>query len=106
MTHTIVRNGRVAAEFRARQVRNFPRAGRTELDGVIYSEYDRNGIPVAAGNAVHAVYYTERKDADLIATATPPPTRAIKPGDGSRLPTESVVRVSADCLPKKGHFHR
>ena len=65
VTHTIVRNGRVAAEFRARQVRNFPRAGRTELDEVIYSEYDRNGILATAGNADRAVYYTARKDAEV-----------------------------------------
>ena len=65
VTHTIVRNGRVAAEFRARQVRNFPRAGRTELYDVIYSEYDRNGILVTAGNADRAVYYTEREDAEV-----------------------------------------
>ena len=65
VTHTIVRNGRVAAEFRARQVRNFPRAGRTELNGVDYTEYDRNGILVTAGNAERAVYYTEREDAEL-----------------------------------------
>ena len=64
-THTIVRNGRVAAEFRARQVRNFPRAGRTELHEVDYSEYDRNGILVTAGNAARAVYYTEREDAEV-----------------------------------------
>ncbi len=65
VTHTIVRNGRVAAEFRARQVRNFPRAGCTELDAVHYSEYDRNGILMTAGNADRAVYYTEREDAEL-----------------------------------------
>ena len=63
VTHTIVRNGRVAAEFRARQVRNFPRAGRTELNDVIYSEYDRSGILLTAGNAARAVYYTAREDA-------------------------------------------
>ena len=65
VTHTIVRNGRVAAEFRARQVRNFRRAGRTELDQVHYAEYDRNGILVTAGNAERAVYYTERQDAEV-----------------------------------------
>ena len=31
----------------------------------IYSEYDRNGILVTAGNAVRAVYYTEREDAEV-----------------------------------------
>ena len=65
VTHTIVRNGRVAAEFRARHVRNFPRSGRTELDAVHYSEYDRNGILVTAGNAERAVYFTEREDAEV-----------------------------------------
>ena len=30
----------------------------------LYSEYDRNGILVTAGNATRAVYYTERKDAE------------------------------------------
>ena len=64
-SYAIVRNGRVAAEFRARQVRNFPRAGRTELNEVIYSEYDRNGILATAGNADRAVYYTEREDAEV-----------------------------------------
>ena len=46
-------------------MRNFPRAGRTELDDVLYHEYDRNGIPVTVGNAEHAVYYTARKDAEV-----------------------------------------
>ncbi|MDE0360752.1 MAG: LPS export ABC transporter periplasmic protein LptC [Rhodospirillaceae bacterium] len=65
VTHTIVRNGRVAAEFRAEQVRNFRRAGRTEMEEITYSEYDRDGILVTAGNADRAVYYTRRKDAEL-----------------------------------------
>ena len=65
VTHTIVRNGRVAAEFRAQQVRNFPRAGRTELEEVNYSEYDRNGTLATAGNAERAVYYTAREDAEV-----------------------------------------
>ncbi len=55
----------MAAEFRARQVRNFPRAGRTELDDVLYHEYDRNGLPVTGGNADRAVYFTEREDAEV-----------------------------------------
>ena len=65
VTHTIVRNGRVAAEIRAAQVRNFPRGGRTELDQVHYSEYDDNGILVTAGSAERAVYYTGREDAEV-----------------------------------------
>ena len=65
VTHTIVRNGRVAAELRASQVRNFPRGGRTELEEVHYAEYDHNGILVTAGNAERAVYYTEREDAEV-----------------------------------------
>ena len=30
-----------------------------------YSEYDRNGILVTAGNAARAVYYTQREDAEV-----------------------------------------
>ena len=65
VTHTVVRDGRVVAEFNARQVRNFPRAGRAELEEVSYAEYDGNGIVVTAGSAQRAVYYTEREDAEL-----------------------------------------
>ena len=65
VTHTIVRDGRVVAEFDAGRVRNFPRAGRAELEEVSYTEYDGNGILVTAGSAQRAVYYTEREDAEL-----------------------------------------
>ena len=65
VTHTIVRDGRVVAEFNARRVRNFPRAGRAELEEVSYAEYDGNGILVTAGSAQRAVYHTERADAEL-----------------------------------------
>ena len=65
VTHTIVRNGRVVAEFRAEQVRNFRRAGRTEMEEITYSEYDRNGILVTAGTADRAVYYTQHEDVEL-----------------------------------------
>ena len=65
VTHTIVRGGRVVAEFDAQRVRNFPRAGRAELEEVSYAEYDANGILVTAGSARRAGYRTEREDAEL-----------------------------------------
>ena len=65
VTHTVVRDGRVVAEIRARQVRNFGRHGRTELEEVSYTEYDAAGNRVTTGSADEAVYYTERKDAEL-----------------------------------------
>ena len=55
----------MVAEFDAGQVRNFPRAGRAELEEVSYAEYDGNGILITAGSAQRAVYYTEREDAEL-----------------------------------------
>lgn len=65
VTHTIVRDGRVVAEFHAQHVRNFPRAARTELEQVSYSEYDGNGNVVTTGSFQRAVYHSEREDAEL-----------------------------------------
>ena len=77
-------------EFRARQVRNFPRAGRTELNEVVYSEYDRNGILVTAGNADRAVYYTEREDAEVAGAI-----RLRSPSQGVWLEAETLRREDA-----------
>ena len=65
VTHTIVRDGRVVVEIRAQQVRNFKRDGRMVLEDVFYTEYDKAGNTVTTGGAVHAVYYTEREDAEV-----------------------------------------
>ena len=64
VTHTIVRNGRVAAELHAVRVRNFA-GGRSELEAVSYWEYGPNGTLVAAGSAERAVYHARREDAEL-----------------------------------------
>ena len=63
--HTIVRDGHVLAVFHAGQMRNFPRHARTELKGVVYSEYNAAGDLVNFGTAERAVYHTEREDAEL-----------------------------------------
>lgn len=65
VTHTVVRNGRVVAEIRARQVQNFPRRGVTELRDVRYTEYDRAGEPVTTGSADFARYHTASEDAEV-----------------------------------------
>ena len=65
VTHVVVRNGRVVAEIEARQVRNFPRRGITELHDVRYTEFDAAGEPVTTGSADFASYRTETGDADV-----------------------------------------
>lgn len=65
VTHTVVRNGRVVAEIHAREVRNFPRRGVTELRDVRYVEYDRAGDPVTTGSADFARYHTASEDAEV-----------------------------------------
>ena len=65
VTHTVVRDGRVVAEIRAQQVRNFGRQGRSVLEEVSYAEYDGAGNQVTTGSADRAVYYLERADAEL-----------------------------------------
>ena len=64
-THTVVRNGRVVAEIRARQIENFPGGGRAVLSDVRYVEYDGSGRMAATGRADRAVYYTESEDAEV-----------------------------------------
>ena len=64
-THTIVRDGRVVAEIRARQVSNFRRGGRIVLYDWHYTEYDNAGSPVTTGSAERAVYFTQPEDAAL-----------------------------------------
>ena len=64
-THTVVRNGRVAAQIQSRQVENFPGSGRAVLHDVRYVEYDGSGEPAATGRADRAVYYTESEDAEV-----------------------------------------
>ena len=68
VTHTIVRDGRVVAEIRAKHVWNFRRRARTVLQDVRYAEYDAAGNAVTTGSAERAVYYTEREDAALAGT--------------------------------------
>ena len=65
VTHTIVRDGRVVAEIRARHVWNFRRRAQTIFEDVRYTEYDAAGTAVTTGSAVRAAYYTERGDAIL-----------------------------------------
>ena len=66
VTRTIVRDGRVVAEIRSQRVLNFRRRARTILLDVQYTEYDTTGNAVTTGSAERAVYYTERKDAELV----------------------------------------
>lgn len=65
VTRTIVRDGRVVAEIRARRVSNYRRPTRTLLDDVQYTEYDAAGTPVTSGSAEHAVYHGAREDVEL-----------------------------------------
>ena len=65
VTRTIVRDGRVVAEIRAKRVFNFRRRARTILTDVQYTEYDAAGNVVTTGSIERATYYTERKDAEL-----------------------------------------
>ena len=64
-SHTVVRNGRVVAEIRARRIENFPGAGRAVLSDVRYVEYDGSGSVAATGRADRAVYFTESEDAEV-----------------------------------------
>ena len=64
-SHTVVRNGRVVAEIRARQIENYPRGGRAVLRDVRYVEYDGSGGVAATGRADRAVYYVESEDAEV-----------------------------------------
>ena len=64
-SHTVVRNGRVAAEIRARRIENFPGGGRAVLSDVRYVEYDGSGSVAATGRADRAVYYTESENAEV-----------------------------------------
>lgn len=65
VSRTIVRDGRVVVEIRARHMRNFRHDARTELEEVRYIEYDSRGTAVTTGSAKRTVYYNERKDAVL-----------------------------------------
>lgn len=89
VTHTIVRNGRVVREIRAKHVRNFRRGGRTELEDVNYTEYDGAGNAVTIGSVVHAVYYTQREDAELAGAI-----RLRSESEGVRLEAESLRWVN------------
>ena len=68
VSHTVVRDGPVVAQFSAQQVQNFPRHGRTILIEVEYVEYDASGNAVTTGSAGRAVYYSAREDAELAGT--------------------------------------
>ena len=93
VTHTVVRDGRVVAEIRARQVQNFPRQRYALLDEVRYVEYDAAGNPVTTGSAERAVFYSEREDATVAGTI--------------RLRSESQrVRLEAESLRWEGARHR
>ena len=93
VTHTVVRDGRVVAEIRARQVQNFPRQRYALLDEVRYVEYDAAGNPVTTGSAERAVFYSEREDATVSGTI--------------RLRSESQrVRLEAESLRWEGARHR
>ena len=80
-----MRDGHVLAEFHARQVRNFPRRGRTELEGVLYTEYNAAGDLVTFGTAERAVYHTEREDAELAGSI-----RLRSESQGIRLQAEAL----------------
>ena len=93
VTHTVVRDGRVVAEIRARQVQNFPRQRYALLNEVRYVEYDAAGNPVTTGSAERAVFYSEREDATVAGTI--------------RLRSESQgVRLEAESLRWEGARHR
>ena len=93
VTHTVVRDGRVVAEIRARQVQHFPRRRYALLDEVRYVEYDAAGNPVTTGTAERAVFYSEREDATVAGAI--------------RLRSESQgVRLEAESLRWEGARHR
>ena len=65
VTHTVVRNGRVAAEISAQRVQNFRQRGLTVLQEVRYTEYDGAGNPVTSGSAELAYYYPDSRSAEV-----------------------------------------
>jgi len=65
LVHRVVKNSRTALEVTADRAATWNAQRRTELDGVTFVEYDRQGAQAIEGSAGRVVFHTDTEDAEI-----------------------------------------
>lgn len=65
LVHRVVKNSRTSLEVTADRAETWDALKRTELDGVTFVEYDREGKQAVEGSAGRVVFHTETEDAEI-----------------------------------------
>jgi LPS export ABC transporter protein LptC len=65
LVHRVVKNSRTSLEITADRAATWDAQHRTELDGVTFVEYDRDGGRAVEGSAGRVVFNTDTEDAEI-----------------------------------------